>query len=190
VVRWFRALVSPPLPPAERPVWADELLEAVLEATQKQARAAAKQGARFEASLGALEERLSSLTARLDQRVAPAQPKAPGAPSLEAVFDALDGLDAARALTADPHLAEGLARVADRLERLCATHGHRRLSELGVAPNARVMRVVGTEPRSDLAPGLVSRVVRAAIVHGEEIVREGSVIVSSMEDGDERSLGN
>jgi molecular chaperone GrpE (heat shock protein) len=188
VLRWFRSLTARSLPPAppERPDWADELLEAVLEAMQKQARAAAKQGARFEVALGALEERVTSVAARLEQRVAPV-PVA-SAPIPEAVFDALDGLDVARALADDPHLAEGLSRVADRLERWCASQGYRRLSGLGAAPNARLMRVAGTEPRRDLAPGLVSRVVKAAIVRGEELVREGSVIVSSEELVREASL--
>ncbi len=200
MLRWLRSLTARSLPAptaAALPTRSDEIVERsdeILEAIQKQTRAAAKQSARFEAAFGALEERLATLASKLEQRsLVTAQVVAPEL-NLDPVFDALDGLDAARTLAHDPHLAEGLQRVADRLEQLCEQHGYRRLSGVGMAPDPRVMRVVGTDPRCDLPRGVVSRVVRAALLRGDRVVREGNVIVSfagaTAEESDGQRLGS
>jgi molecular chaperone GrpE (heat shock protein) len=186
VFSWFRrAPVSLPPPPVdERPAWVDELTEAV----QKQSRAAAKQSARLEATLGEIDARIAQLgatIARTRSHVAPGSDDA-----FELVFDALDALDAARALARDPHLADGLSRVGERLARFCEQRGFQRVTGLGSTPDAAVMRVVGTEPSAEQAAGNVVRVVRAAVLRGDQVVREGNVIVSAPEGEHEQRLGN
>jgi|GEM_PF-6914941 len=151
--------------PVERPSWADEVLESM----QKQARATAKQSARLEASVADLDARLSELGATTRAREAA---------DFGDLFDALDALDAARALTSEPHLAEGLARVQAKLVGFSVRRGFSRVATRGELPDARLMRVVGTERSVEIAAGLVSTVVRAAIVSGDKVVREGEVLVS------------
>lgn len=187
VLRWFRRTPLPLAPPAlERPAWVDELAAAL----QKQTRAATKQTARLEAAVGELDARVAQLAAELGQtRGANEAFEANEAESYELVFDALDALDAARELAADPHLAEGLARVGERLELFCASRGFRRVTSLGAAPDGNLMRVVGTE-RSAQPPGQVLRVVRAALLRGEQLVREGSVIISAREEQHGQRLGH
>ena len=48
----------------------------------------------------------------------------------------------------------------------------------GEAPDGRLFRVVGAEPSAALPEGVVARVVRAAVLRGDEILREGEVIVT------------
>lgn len=184
---WFRRPPAPSLPPpppseGERPAWLDEITDAL----QKQTRAATKQSAKLEAVVGELDARVVSLGESL-KRLAPPRESTV---SCDAVFDALDGLDAARALISDEHLSAGLLRIGERLERFCEQQGYARVTGLGKPPEPRMMRVVGTEPCAELAPGRVSRVVRATVLRGNELVREGSVIVSMAEEDDGQRMGN
>ena len=188
MLTWLRSrLSSPPLPalPAEevRPTWADELLEAL----QKQSRSVVKQGARLDASLGELDSRVAALHDALKASAAPA---ATPAIRLDDVFDALDALDEARRLADEPHLAAGLARVSERLCRFCERAGYTRLAPVGELPDARLLRIVGTEHDTGIGTGRVTRVVRAAIVAGTTLVREGEAILSQEGGTDEQRLGH
>jgi hypothetical protein len=91
------------------------------------------------------------------------------------LLDALDLLDEAVRL-ADPMLAPGLAGVTERLGRFLAHAGLTRLALLGHPPDGRLFRIVGTQPHPSLAEGVIARVVRAAVLQGEHLVREGEAI--------------
>jgi hypothetical protein len=91
------------------------------------------------------------------------------------LLDARDLLEEA-ARVADLALAPGLAGVTDRLDRFLAHAGLRRLAPLGQPPDGSLFRVVGTQPHSSLPEGVISRVVRAAVLRGEHLVREGEAI--------------
>lgn len=186
---WLRALISRSDSPPEQPQSAST--EEVLDALQKLSRATAKQSARLEAAIGESDARLSTLLEEL-RKQSDASPTrgAPDAVRYDELFDALDALDEARALAREPHLSEGLVRVRDKLLRLLERAGYSRVAEGAGVPDGRLMRVVGTEPRADLAPGTITRVVRAAIVARGRVVREGEVIVSTEVKGDERHMGN
>jgi molecular chaperone GrpE (heat shock protein) len=146
---------------------ASDASEQILDALKKQARANAKQSARLESMLAEIDRRTKELAAR---RSEPAS-------SYDDLFDALDALDAAMTF-APPDLREGLARVAARLERFAERQGFSRVAARGVAPDPRLFRVVGVDPRGDSPAGTVNAIVRAAIVRGDQVVREGEVLVS------------
>lgn len=100
---------------------------------------------------------------------------APAEPRWDELLDALDLLDVSVHL-ADSALAPGLAGVAARLERFLGASGLTRLAPLGHPPDGRLFRVVGTQPHPHLPEGTIARVVRAAALRGERLVREGEVI--------------
>jgi molecular chaperone GrpE (heat shock protein) len=189
VFGWLRALVSPSDSAPEQSESAPA--QEVLDALQKLSRATAKQSARLEAAIGESDARLTTLLEALrKQSAASSAREAPDAARYDELFDALDALDEARALAREPHLYDGLLRVRDKLLRFLERAGYSRVAEDSGVPDGRLMRVVGTEPRSELAPGTITRVVRAAIVAGGRVVREGEVIVSTEVQGDERHVGN
>jgi hypothetical protein len=49
---------------------------------------------------------------------------------------------------------------------------------VGIAPDGRHFRVVGVQPQPGDPEGLIARVVRAAVLQGEQVVREGEVLVT------------
>jgi molecular chaperone GrpE (heat shock protein) len=110
------------------------------------------------------------------------------------LFDALDALDEAATFVQEPNLSEGLQRVHARIASYCARLGYARLAAVGGEVDARTMRVVGAQTSPALPPGAIVRVVRAAIVAGNALVREGQVIVNRMPNEeavqDESYVGN
>jgi hypothetical protein len=70
----------------------------------------------------------------------------------------------------------GLRRIVRRLESaLVQPHGFDRRGARGDLVDGKLFRVVGTEASPDRA-GTIAKVVRSAIVRGDEIVRVGEVI--------------
>lgn len=192
---WLRRRLAPPPLPSpeeerERPEWADELLSAV----QKQTRAAAKQSARLEQAIGELTENVNALREQVQKDQAQHKTEhdsarqASAAPPQE-LFEALDALNEALRVTREPHLAEGLSRVRDRLVQSCARQGYTLLGARGERPDGRFLRIVGTEAGTDAVRGTISRVVRAAVLEGDRLVREGEVIVC-VEDYHEQRVGD
>jgi hypothetical protein len=66
--------------------------------------------------------------------------------------------------------------VVARLEAFLANSGLTRLAPLGELPDGRLFRVVGNQTHSTLPEGSVARVIRAAVVRGEQLIREGEAI--------------
>ncbi|MBN1205129.1 MAG: hypothetical protein JXB05_09420 [Myxococcaceae bacterium] len=95
--------------------------------------------------------------------------------SWDELLDARDLLEEA-AHMADLALAPGLVGVTDRIDRFLAHAGLTRLAPLGHPPDGRLFRVVGTQSHPSLPEGAISRVVRAAVLCGEHLVREGEAI--------------
>jgi len=170
-------------------MWVDELLRELQEGLQKQSRAAVKQATRLEAALGETDARVTALGEAIKKLPGASVSRESNVTRPDEVFDALDALDEALRLTAEPHLAQGLTRVRERLLRFCERLGYTRVDGHGELPDPQVMRIVGTEARHDAAHGTVTRVVRAAVRSGSQIVREGEVIVSTQEDSDGARLG-
>lgn len=171
----------------EPPPWVDDLLEAV----QKQTRAAAKQAARVETAFSELDAQLTVLASAAKKQAAPnaSEPRASPEARFDDLFDALDALDEAQQLAREPHLAEGLARVRERLLKFCERAGYTRLVPLGEPLDPKVMRAVGTEAAEGVDKGRITRVVRAAIFAGAKLVREGEAIVSAERQADEHCVG-
>ncbi|MDY7229682.1 hypothetical protein [Hyalangium rubrum] len=179
---WFRRLFAArpqapslpgeALPPEVPPPWAMTLLEAV----QKSSRAQARLTLQVEDLDRKLEGGFAEVRNSLSSWKSAATGGAPDS-SLrwDAVLDALDLLDEA-AQVADPALAPGLTGVAARLERFLGQSGLTRLVPLGHPPDGRLFRVVGTQPHDSLPEGAIARVVRAAVLRGEYLVREGEAI--------------
>lgn len=157
------------LPDESPPAWAGALLEAV----QKSARAHARLSLQVEDLDRKLEGGLAELRASLSSQKSVAAP--PAELPWGELLDALDLLDESTHL-ADAALAPGLAGVVTRLERFLGAAGLTRLAPLGHPPDGRLFRVVGTQPHPHLPEGSISRVVRAAALRGEHLVREGEVI--------------
>lgn len=181
-MRWFTRLfrrpppveLPAPVPEAGAPDWARELQEAVQKAARSQARTAARVEsleAKLEGGLAELRGAVGSAAA-----AAPAEP-----PRLDLVLDALDILDQARRvfLAQGQGPAErGLAGVSERLERFLAANGITRLAKAEGPLDGRVFRVVGTVDRPDLPAGTPAEVVRAAVLSGDRVLREGEVLVN------------
>jgi len=105
----------------------------------------------------------------------------PAERDLAGLFDAIDLLDRAREsidLSASPELAIGLDGIHTRLVRHLTAEGFERIAPRGAEPDGMLVRVVGTVDHPATAPGRVVSVVRAAIKHGDRIIREGEVITA------------
>jgi molecular chaperone GrpE (heat shock protein) len=157
------------LPGGSPPAWAGALLEAVQKSSRAQARLALHVEDLDRKLEGGLAELRGALSSQQRGAVAPAESR------WDELLDALDLLDES-AHVADSALAPGLAGVAARLERFLGASGLTRLAPLGHPPDGRLFRVVGTQPHSHLPEGAIARVVRAAALRGEQLVREGEVI--------------
>jgi molecular chaperone GrpE (heat shock protein) len=150
--------------------------EELLEATHRLARAQARQGARLEEMEGKLEAGFQDLRAVVGTLAAPA---ATDQLRWDDLLDAMDALEEAVALAGSvPELAQGLRQVLHRLERFAAQAEISRKRPVGSAPDGRLFRVVGTEEAPAVAEGAVARVVRAAVLRGTRVLREGEVIIN------------
>jgi len=154
------------------PPWAAALAEGL----QKSARAQARLTLQVEDLDRKLEGGLAELRGTLAAQKGVAAGVPSGAePRWDALLDALDLLDEAVRL-ADPALAPGLVGVVTRLGSFLTHSGLMRLAPIGDPPDGRMFRVVGTEADSRFAEGAIVRVVRAAVLRGEHLLREGEAI--------------
>ncbi|HEX5754507.1 MAG TPA: hypothetical protein VFZ09_50450 [Archangium sp.] len=162
-------------PPAESPpVWGTQLLDAV----QKSSRAQARLALHVEDVERKLEGGLAELRGSLSSLRGVTSAHSPGSePPWDELLDALDLLEEASRVAADAALASGLLGVAARLERFLTSSGIRRLATIGHIPDGRLFRIVGTQPHPSFAEGAIARVVRAAALRGEHLVREGEAII-------------
>ncbi|WP_224362700.1 hypothetical protein [Hyalangium versicolor] len=159
-------------PPEAPPAWAGSVLDAV----QKSSRALARLTLQVEDLDRKLEGGLAELRGSLSSPKGSAAGTSPGdEPRWDELLDALDLLDEA-ARVADPAMAPGLKGVGARLEAFLAGSGLTRLVPIGQPPDGRVFRVVGAQPHPGFADGVVVRIVRAAVLRGEHVVREGEAI--------------
>jgi molecular chaperone GrpE (heat shock protein) len=180
---WLRRLLKKRLEvpelPAETgltgalPAWA----AALADAAQKSARAQARLTLQVEDLERKLEGGLAELRNALGvlQKGLASGAHAGGAPPWDELLDALDLLDEAIRLV-DPAFVPGLMGVVARLGSFLSHAGLTRLAPLGHPPDGRLFRVVGTEPHSSLVEGSIARVVRAAVLQGEHLLREGEAI--------------
>jgi molecular chaperone GrpE (heat shock protein) len=160
------------LPAESPPAWATPLLEAVQKSSRAQARLALQ--------VEELERKLEGGFTEWRDSLAAQKAAAPGAAPdtelrWEELLDSRDLLEEAARLS-DPFLASGLVGVTDRLDRFLAQAGLRRLAPVGQPPDGRLFRVVGTQPNPSLSDGVIARVIRAAVLRGEHLVREGEAI--------------
>lgn len=142
----------------------------------------ARKTARAQARLAAVVDDLQAQMLRglADLRRAVAEPREP-VPHLDDLLDALDLLDRATdSLMAcgQAASAQGLLGIAARLARVLEGASLRRVGAPGEAIDARLFRVAGTDDRAELPNGVITRVVRAAVLEGERVVREGEVFVN------------
>lgn len=161
---------APPQPAA----WDLELLEQM----QKLGRSNARLSLRVED----LEKKVEGGFAELRGHLTTPRPTDQQRP--DELFDALDALDEACLNTRQlqPELADGLDRVARRLEQVALKQTYVRIRPHGQSPDGRLFKVVGGLFAPELAPGLVARVVRAAITARDgSTVREGEVLTSRKE---------
>lgn len=173
--------------PVEPPAWVDELLGLM----QKSARTRAWLGLRLDDIERKIEGGFASLQETLRQ---PAQP-GPG-PQAEVwvwddLLDAMDLLEEAiqtASSQGDPAMADGLRGVLIRLERFLAQAQLERLGLPGLPPDGKLFRVVGTEQMPELAEGVITRVVRAAVLRGDRVVREGAVLTNRLAPGHPAAL--
>ncbi|MHB8874237.1 MAG: nucleotide exchange factor GrpE [Myxococcaceae bacterium] len=157
--------------PEGPPAWADELFELARKTARAQARLALK--------LEDLEAKVEGGFTELRQsaRAAPA-PASPTSLRWDDLLDAMDLLDEASRSAADASVADGLRQVLARLERVLAQASLVRHATPGAAPDGRLFRVVGAHLEETLPDGVVSRVVRAAVLCGDRVLREGEVLTN------------
>lgn len=172
---------------AAKPRWLDPIenalsctaraadVDALAEAVQKTARAQAKLSLKLDDIEGKLEAGLDDL-----RRVRTATP---AGPDVDAVLDAMDLLEQAERTArreGSAALADGIAGIGRRLGGFVEQQGLSRKGSVGEMVEARWFKVVGTEP-APLPPGAITRVVRAAVLAGDAMVREGEAIVAAEE---------
>lgn len=176
---FIERLLGRPEPAPERadepPAWAQELADQL----QKGVRAQARVGLRVDEVERKLEAGFADL--RDGMQGLAASGARPEELDWDPLLDALDLLDqAARsARSRSVELADGLDGVRLRIEQFLRQTGISRVSPDGRPPDGRCFRVVGTLARPDLAEGTVARTIRAAVLQGERLLREGEVLVSA-----------
>jgi molecular chaperone GrpE (heat shock protein) len=177
MIGWMRKLfskreqVAPP--PAEPALERDA---EILEAIQKASRAQARLTARFDAIESKIEGGFMDLRAAI-AAAAPARTSM----RWDDLLDAMDLLDEAVRLvgtTVGREAADGLQGIGSRLDRFLAQSGLARLGVPERLDDGRRFRVVGTEDLPDRPDGVVVRLVRAAVLDGERVVREGEVTIN------------
>lgn len=149
------------------PSWAGAIDERI----KKVARAQSKLSLRLDELMQMLRERLPEASQ--------AQTPTPHEPDPGPVLDALDRLDEAQRVTSVEHpaVAQGLASIGARLEGFLGAMGIERRAQPGGAVNPQLFRVVGVEASEEVEDGMVTRVIRAAVVRGDRLIREGEVLV-------------
>jgi molecular chaperone GrpE (heat shock protein) len=164
---------APPSQPVPTPaVEPDPRIDELATKLQALARAQAKQGIVLDELARAHAQHHGEVMATL-----------PGREELGELLDVIDRLDdARRSLAPEQHaLAAGLTAIAARLERVLGGRGVVRHAALGQPPRGRRERVVGHESHPELPEGVIVRVVRAAASRGEQLVREGEVVINRSE---------
>ena len=179
MMQWLRKSFSaaPPavLPPAGPPDWAVEFTDLLTKAT----RSATRQGLKLDELQSRMDAGFDDLRQALRSR--PSATKPPDIDWLP-LCDAADLLTdlALQALSAGNRgLGEGLLRVLGRLDGQLAVGGIARHTGLGQPPDGRLVQVVTAEARPDVPPGLTIRLVRSAVLRGQQLVRAGEVVVSA-----------
>lgn len=160
--------------PTEPAPWDTELLEQM----QKLSRSNARLSLRLED----LEKKVEGGFAELRSHLT--TPKSADQSRPDELFDALDALDEAclNARALQPEFADGLERVARRLEQVALEQTYIRVRPHGQSPDGRLFKVIGGMFAPHLADGLVARVVRAAITARDgATIREGEVLTSRKE---------
>ena len=155
------------------PDWALEMAEMLQKTSRAQAKLAVK--------LDDLASRVDGGFTQLEGLVKSSQRVQADEVSWDDLLDAMDILEAAvdsSEVRDIPALAEGLRGVVRRLERVLSKHSLTRLAPQGELPDGRLFRVVGSHPEPALPEGVVSRVVRAAVVRGDRVLREGEVLTN------------
>lgn len=162
----------------EPPAWAGQLAVSL----QKTSRAQARIGARVEE----LERKVEGGFADLRSAIAGIARTAGiewGAAAMkwEPLLDSIDLLVEVAASVdqrAWPGLGEGLDAIAGRLGTFLEQESMVRVGARGMPLDGKVFRVVGTDDQPDLPDGVIARVVRAAVLRGDLVVREGQVITN------------
>jgi molecular chaperone GrpE (heat shock protein) len=179
-VSWFARLfgsgeAAAPAGADEGPAPAQDRRE-LLDAVQRLTRTQAKLAMRVEELDSKVEGGFADLTGRL---AGVTQPASADDIEWDGLLDAVDALAAAiHHADGNPALAEGLTGVLARVERFLTQVGIERRAPAGEAPDGQLFRVVGAEPAPGLPDGVVARVVRAAVLRGDQVLREGEVIVT------------
>lgn len=167
---WAAALADQLKQPTPPP-WATELADLV----QRSARSQSKTALRLEEIERKLEGGFLDL-----HKATQALARPPTDLRWDEVLDALDLLEEARSSVAatSPAVAQGLAGVQARLLRHLSASGLVRHANLHEPADGTLFRVVGTEVRDDLPDGVVTRVIRAAVRRGDQLIREGEVLTN------------
>lgn len=174
VLPWLQPVPAAPAPAAASPLSAE-----LAEGLQRAARAQARHGLRLDEIEQKLEAGLADLRGALGRVAAGVGAADDG--RCDDVFDAMDLIDEAVRLVdraGSAGVAEGLLQVNERLARFLTQRALTRVGRPGAAPDGRVLRVVGVVAAPDVPAGAIARVVRAGIVRGDQVVREGEVLVS------------
>lgn len=160
------------------PAWAAEMIGSLQKASRGQARVAA----RIEELEGKVEAGFADLRASIGILTSASHAQSDSsARRWDALLDSIDLLVEAAARVdreACPGLGEGLDAIASRLGGFLEQESMVRVGARGMAADGKVFRVVGTEDQPDLPDGVIARVVRAAVLRGDRVVREGHVITN------------
>jgi molecular chaperone GrpE (heat shock protein) len=186
--RWFSRVRARFLPPIETSEYADEpdedradpRVDELLESVQKLARAQAKLSVRIEGFESKLEGGFGEIRAGLAEMSSRAS--SAGSLNWNELLDSMDVLEeACRSVEerGEREVVSGLRGALERLDRFLSEQGGlSRVDQTNGTLDGKIFRIVAVDERLGPPDSVITRVVRAAVLRGDELIREGELIVN------------
>jgi len=101
-------------------------------------------------------------------------------------LEAIDSVERAIRLQADPSMAEGLRSVLEQMDATLARHGVTRMEAVGRPFDPERHEAVAVQDARDVADGTVADVARSGYAIGDRVLRPAQVVVARgrRDDGD------
>lgn len=186
--RWVSRIIDRVQPPIEVAACAenpaedrDDLrMDELLESVQKLARAQAKQLVRVEGLENKLEGGFTEIRAGLAAMAS--RVSSGGSLNWNELLDAMDVLEeACRSVEerGEREVASGLRGALNRLDRFLSEQaGLSRIHQTNGTPDGKLFRIVAVDDRLGSPESVITRVVRAAVLRGDKLIREGELIIN------------
>jgi molecular chaperone GrpE (heat shock protein) len=181
--RWIKQILDrneSPVEKSEEEGRLDQRVDELLEGIQRLTRTHAKQALRVEGLESKLEGGFTEMRSQLAKLAV--QSSSESSLNWSELLDAMDILEeACRSLEErdEREMAAGLRGALGRLDRFLSDQvGLSRINQTDGALNGKLFRIVAVDDRLGPSDSLTTRVVRAAVLRGDKLMREGELIVN------------